>query len=534
MHGRGHVETVEKGFCKGNETNEALHLATPDEIVISRLCSHIQAVEMCDIHDESALPILACRGFVKRFEGSELAKMSGAAALLNQRRKESKAEGAASSDSKEPQEKPPCLYCGSPTFALPRQAFDSRFSDYDNMMRESVHEAYEKLEQGHFTDEADDDENDSVFTLGTGFVCLTGHIVLGMAGYPKLVESVLPQSGESLKLQRPQAVDFLLKFVVGGDTLEREEGHEFVQGLGLDQLIQIEARLARLKKVWPVEENRESEKENEGPADANQAKKDPEKSLEDNEEIRYKTFGYMYLRGDSLAGIVDLLGASVPADLLKALQDFVLTGSTNLAECERLVLEEFETQRCKKEEDKARRFKSAAAEEALREAGFKHPFLDLPSSLSTMLKAFVETGFPSLAEYERLILEEREVHQQQEERKKVLELRKNTVYLALQQAGFTPPMVPHPQSLSAYIGDSSAITLEEVVAQQKSAQVQSVNGVELAAPRTSAQEQSHKCAVVTDGKGCKHPAAKGCSNGGCGPCCRKAAEPCRLGKHRKT
>lgn len=320
-------------------------------------------------------------------------------------------------------------------------------------------------------DESEDSEasdNDTMFVLGTGFVCLRGHIVLGVAGYPKLDEVAVPDSGQRLELQRPQAVDFLLKFVVGKESLSRKQGHRFIRGLGLDQLIQIEARLQELEEVWPLKEkevcdkaNEESDEEGEEPGEANEL--DEGNGKESNEEIEklsqekeaskeYKLFGHMYKRGDDPVGIVDVLGAGVPADLLEGLQAFVLTGFPGLAECEQSILEAFETQARRKEEAIARKNRSDALDEAMRGAGFRQPFFqDLPSDLSTALKAYVKTGNPSLAECERLIREECESRKQHEERTKALELRKNTIYQALRQAGFHSPLVPHPQSLSAYI-----------------------------------------------------------------------------------
>ncbi|GAQ87636.1 F-box family protein [Klebsormidium nitens] len=602
-HGRGHVQAATKGFFKGKEAKEALYLATSDEIVISCLCSHGQAVEMCDIHEASAPPILACRGIVKSFESSKLAEWSGAAAFANQKGEaagiagepvdssstqnevveaagasdgepsggemgeeadldeeaasESEdfeaypsgsegegSEGEVSSDTEEPEEKrPPCAYCGSPTFALPPKAFNSQFSDYDDLLSESFCDAYDRHEQARSMYESDDSEasnNDSMFVLGTGFVCLEGHIVLGVAGYPKLDEVAVVDSGESLELQRPQVVDFLLKFVVGGKTLSRKQGHRFIRGLLLDQLIQIEVRLVQLAKIWPAKEKEGCDKANEesdgADGESSEVIKEPDEETEgvnqEKESKDYKLFGYMYKRGNDPVGIVDVLGAGVPADLLEGLQAFVLTGDPGLAECEQPILGAFETQARRKEEAVARKIRSDAMDKAMRGAGFKQPFFrGLPSDLSKTLKAFIEMGDPSLAECERLILEERESREQA----KASELRKNTIYQALRQAGFHPPSVPHLQSLCAYIQDPGAITFEEVIAQQRSARVQNVvSRVEVAAPRTSAQEQSHKCEVVTDGKSCTNQAAKGCSNDGCGPCCRKAAGPCRLGKHRKT
>lgn len=510
-HGRGHVEGIMKGFCKGKEAKGALYLATPDDIVMSRLCPHDQAVEMCDReHEASAPPILACRGFVKHFASSKLAKLSGAAALLNQTQRseaeglasgpaeslgkqsdmleatvapdlgvvggklrddedlneddapskddsegypsgsefevegETDSEGEASAELKEPKEKgPPCVYCGSPTFALPRRAFGSQFSDYEELKSEWFCKVYDRHECGRSEDDSDasDDEPDeSEFVLGTGFVCLSGHIVLGMAGYPELVESTVPQSGESLEPQHPQAVDFLLTYLVGDRGCGHKEGHQFIQGLEFDQLIQIEARLVQLKRVWPLEDYEGSD--------------------------RHKVFGHIYGMRNLPVGIVDVLGADVPADLSKPLQDFVLTGTPSLAECERSILEAFESLERKRDEERARKVRRGAVDEALREAGLKYPFWQhLPNDLSETLKAFVETGNPSLAECNRQILGERETIKQQEERTKVLELRTKTIHEALRQAGFDPRSaayhpnaVPHQQSLRAYVEVSSVAT----------------------------------------------------------------------------
>ncbi|GAQ87632.1 F-box family protein [Klebsormidium nitens] len=499
-HGRGHVEAAPKGFCKGKEAKEALYLATSDEVVISRLCSHRQAVEMCDADEASAPPILACRGFVKSFESSKLAQMSGAAAFLSKSieaagaasgpaespRKgsdlegaaitsnvegmvdkedldeedsnafdiddseeysfgdedEGRSEGEASSDLEEAKELgPPCLYCSSPIFALPRKAFDPlSHVDYDELLSESFCDAYDRHEDGD--DSEEDERDDTKFVLASGFVCLSGHIVLGMAGYPKLVALGVPHSGEALKLPRPQAIEFLLKFLVG--------------------------------------------------------KRGPE----------------------SPVGIVDVLEAKVPASLLEVVQDFVLTGSPGFVECERSIFDAFEAVDRKEEEAMACRNRRQVVDEALRGAGVGYPlWQNLPKDLSNTLKAHVETGNPSLAECNSLILEERETIKQEEERTRALELRMKTISEALRQAGFDSQyhLVPHQQSLRAYIDDPGSITVEEVVAQQRDVRVQSGN-----------------CIGVTDGRLCGNKAALACSNKRCGNCCRKLVEPCRTAKHRKS
>ncbi|GAQ89947.1 F-box family protein [Klebsormidium nitens] len=255
--GCGHVETRSRGFCTGYGASGKLSLAASvaqDNIFFSALCPHRQAINL-PVFQNCHPALSACRGIVKNFKTSELAKSSGAAAHLSKvgaigagtaretndiQGDEAGPDGGASSLR--------CPYCTESTFALGKDCLRNRHSDYDEFFDRSP----EFRDREDNVDSASDSDDGLVRSaLMTGFVCLNGHIMLGAGGRVQGGGKLVLGSGKGLELEPSNAVRFLSEYTPGKEGINVKEGVNFARGLNLDQLVLAESRLSSLLREWP-------------------------------------------------------------------------------------------------------------------------------------------------------------------------------------------------------------------------------------------------------------------------------------------
>ncbi|GAQ87629.1 hypothetical protein KFL_003660090 [Klebsormidium nitens] len=369
-YGRGHVQSELREYRKGVESKKALFLSVEDEIVVSRLCCHFDAA--CKrglLRQYNPPPIFCCRGVVKNFRSSGLAEVTGAATFLTEKNeveadKIMRVSAATSKFSQEnvagkacdgsqsglkegaksqrgssgeetkaevssPRNAGPCPYCGGQTFHLPSIVFPGAYAaeSYDVMTSDVVNDFHVEgfVWKGRFL-------------LITGFVCLAGHLVLGVAGHPNFGRGLaVPHSGDRLQLQPAEAVAFMVRFMAGEQGLAREEGQRYISSLELETVMAVEARLTQLKEIWPLDKGR---------------------------LLSYKVFeDLMYPHRYSVGSIMKVLRSNVPADLLEIVGAFVGTGSMTAAECKRSILEAFETHEREEKQKMSRAVGTAEASE---------------------------------------------------------------------------------------------------------------------------------------------------------------------------
>lgn len=235
--------------------------------------------------------------------------------LRSESRSEPRARSPRGSESEEtkaeksiPWNAPPCPYCGGLTFPLPSIVFPGAYTA----------DRYDELQSDIYSEIQLEGYDSGKSMLLAGFVCVAGHLVMGLAGRPKFGSGLaVPDSGDRLKLQPAEAVAFLVRFMAGEQVFKaREEGQRYIRSLELKQVMAVEERLTQLKDVWPLDENRSC----------------------------YKAFEYLYPPDCRIGNITFkvLQTENVPASLLEALRAFVGSGSMTLAECKQVLLEAFQ------------------------------------------------------------------------------------------------------------------------------------------------------------------------------------------------
>ncbi|GAQ87627.1 F-box family protein [Klebsormidium nitens] len=441
---RGHVETeLPRGFHRVSreEARQTLSLDARfwgDEIFVARrsYCEryHRAALRREGTHEYvSRPPVLPFRGMLRNFERSEIAQATGAAACLNRKEKlgeenldwgggyelfevkdeapdfaqdtslnsgkgenevssketttpTSEYEGVGYGNFSELDEDfaAACPYCGAQTFPLPDSSFIGPYTA----------ESYDHLLADVRADNPDETNfANGRYMLMTGFVCLSGHLVLGMAGFP-CITPVSPDLDRSdwdcfrclpakLRLDPAEAVAFAIRFMLGERSFDPATERPLVRALTLDQLIQIERRLAELKSVWPV------------------------------------TVIASPLIGD--------------VKYYKAFKDY------------------------------SRSFKVGRPEVSV----VKMLDADEPTAFLETVRAFVvaESG-PSLAEWERLILDALEAHERERSIRFAQLDREREIHLVLCGAGFNGPPFPDQQSIDKFVQDPEATSITEILAEQ--------------------------------------------------------------------
>ncbi|GAQ90458.1 hypothetical protein KFL_006420040 [Klebsormidium nitens] len=202
----GHVEAENQlGFLAGPRLKKDLRLKAAcrkDTLFVTRPCDNPH-LDKTDEFSEG-FPS-AARGLVKDFPNSAFARKSGAAAYLNQ--KLGQAEGTASDVGNAGTRKErrdggmgtTCVYCDGQLFELPPEDF------FDNDWRsEREGDDYEMDEDGN---------DDSGYNI-SGYVCESGHLILGVfgclhfaGGFVKKIDG----SGEDLDIDASDAVYVLLR-----------------------------------------------------------------------------------------------------------------------------------------------------------------------------------------------------------------------------------------------------------------------------------------------------------------------------------
>lgn len=408
---RGHVETeLPRNFHRVSteEARKTLRLDArfwADEIFVARLY-------FCDMYHRRALywettreymerpPVLPFRGIVKSFERSEIARATGAAAFLNwkdgsqgdeeeglgfgegstEARDEAQAFQQSTStiagkartelpketqsltaESEDEVSAAACPYCGALTFPLPSSAFSGTYAaeTYDNLLADTG---------------ADDPDTtqfyDGRYTLMTGFVCLSGHMVLGAAGHPcadPVSSSLDPldwfRFPAELRMDPAEAIAFAIRFMLSDRSFDPASERPLVRDLTLDELILIKRRLAKLKSVWPIIQ------------------------IGDYKYYRtFRSYPQSFQVGRPELSVVKMLDADAPTAFLEKVRAFVLKSDPSLAEWEGLIMDALELHDT---ERSARLEREREINELLRKAGSKPPFPDQQS-----IDAYVQVRLP--------------------------------------------------------------------------------------------------------------------------------------------
>lgn len=320
------------GFKKGQGAKDTVGLGARrfggDEVFLVRLCSHEHATTACGSPFVSAPPLIAGRGIVKNFEGSELARVSGAAAHARQ--------GGGRGGAKLEKKGLACPYCHNLVFPLKGSDFSLPNWSYD--------ELFEACCGGPFWNWYDDAER----LLATGFVCLAGHIVLGLAGYPTVRGSPVPHSGEGLRLERSDAALYFTGHLTG--KISSQEGQQFVHDLDPNDSISVGDRLVKLHERWPTEVHKD------GSTRYRVFRKNPS-------ERQKKAL-------DAPGSIIKVLQSDLPYSLFQSVHKHILEGEPSLPDFMAMLLDAFKAQ--DDAWNRARRVQRALRKEGFVPGAFPH------------------------------------------------------------------------------------------------------------------------------------------------------------------
>lgn len=324
-YGLGHLEMSPKCFLTGDDARAALFLApcfAKDEFSVSHLCCHDQAIDQSA--EYSPPPLYACRGIVKDFKSSELARACGAAAHLQQR--QSDLEGARDKEAL------PCPYCEELVFPLKPEDIPHAYTCYETLYLDCVEAVHPDCREDSLSayNSVSDSEAESEpeikvepeRVLVSGFACLAGHIVLQVAGYPgRHPGTQIEDSGEMLRLGSSNAVAFLTEHAAENGILRYKEGQSLVDELEFDQLIKVADRLEELEDEWPsfVASARPY---------IRVAGVYPWRPISENPSLSKEM----------------LRGSGLPHKVADGLYDYVLRGEPDLAHCMELLFEAVEAQ----------------------------------------------------------------------------------------------------------------------------------------------------------------------------------------------